>query len=205
MNKKQITTNQLETMSVSKFKNLTERYEKIKLVHPSFSLNYYIIKESQNVSHFKEKLELLITHFIEKWEDDKNELLGEFLNSACFFLQPEVVEYLLKKGIEVNKKEYNFVYDFPLFRTFFYNYYLLNKSKINTLQKENVIKIGKLLIQHGSLLEINVKDLGVTKNVIEIAREENLERFLPYIEEYQHLFNPVQQKQWRAMRLSTLF
>lgn len=202
-----ITPKELKTMNISEFQTITEKYEDIEWIHSKSSLCHYFIKEKKSISHFEKKLDLFISYHVKKREWELHDVLVYLMDDACFLLDLEVVQYLLQKGCKVNKKDYESAFESPLFRTFFYNYYVLNMKKMNTLRRKNLEEIGKMLIRYGSLLEINVEEFGTTKkvNVIEMTKKENTEQFLSYMENCRPLFNPMQQKQWGAIKLSMLF
>lgn len=75
---------------------------------------------------------------------------------------------------------------------------------MDSKNEKNMIQIGKLLIQNGALLEIQENE-SQKLNFVELAKSTRKMQIINYIKELQHLFNPEQQKQWRRIRLSSIF
>lgn len=200
-----ITKEELKSMSAKEFQKMKEKYDEIKFHETSSTVDNYLIQYYASYPGFKEKLELSILHHIERGQSEK-EVLENFMNIACFHLQSEVVEKLLQRGCIVDKKEYKFPLHSALFRAFTYNVYIAFRKEMNGSTEENLRRIGELLIKHGALLEIIVHDYGNQKiNIIFYIEQEEKKKFMECFQSYEHLFNPVQKKQWGAIRLAMVF
>lgn len=205
MTNKCITKEDLFTMSAAEFQNLVTNYDSIKLMKTAHTLSYHLIKNYNSIFESKEKIELCMQYYIKR-ENNETEILYNFLDLACFFLEPEVAEYLLQKGCEVDAKEYDLPIDAPLFRAFHYNVYIVDEVVMDVSEKERLRKIGELLIRNGALLEITIHRYGETiTNILEHLKPEQSKEYAEYFQSYQHLFNSIQKKQWGEIRLSMIF
>lgn len=202
-----MSSKKLKKMNKTELQNVLKQYDEIRFTESYHEVSLYLIQQRKAVHHFAEKIDFIIHHFVEKENCQLNYVLDCLLDNACYALDLETVKIILQKGYKIDGETFYFKYESPLFRTFFYNHYVQEYKEMNTLQKENLKKIGKLLIQHGVLLEAHFEGSGNEKktNFVELAKTKNLEHVLSYMEDYQPLFNPTQQKQWKTMRLSALF
>lgn len=197
-----MTTKDFETMDVSEFRNILELYDELELTDTPYYLQSYMIKEKQSISHFNEKIDFLISHY---QENDTFEL-NQLLDCCCFYLELELLQHMLEKGCKVDEKLCYMECKAPLFRVFLYNYYFMEQIPLDTEKKKEMIQMGKLLIQNGALLEVEVERNAQGKaNFVETSKELGREIGILYLNEYKDIFNPVQKRQWNKMRLSSIF
>lgn len=197
----------LKEMDIDHFKVLITEYVKMVRLQDQYRLLRYMIREKECMKYGSEKIDytLATMHlYMNKGYIDHTqiEILG-FEDGACYFLEEEVLTYILDKGFDPSRNHYHcFLHHIPIFRILFFHH---QQEKPNEINKEKQKRMFKSLIQYGSLFEISYFMDTQRRNVIKVAQEEEVSYVLDWMKEFEHLFNPEQKKQWQRLRLSAIF
>lgn len=160
-------------------------------------LSHYCIKHHKEIIDSQLKIQYLLENL------DKNNF---YLHTACGYLDLETVQYLLRKGMDPNRKDKD---DFLPFHAALVGYRFISRYEEQSYiekQKEIGKSLFKLLLQSGGEFGISHISPSDKKNtVIEYLKETILQpEVFSIIEKHVPLFTEEQKRSWNSIRMYTL-